>query len=152
MGEVYRAHDKRLKRDVAIKILPDEFTRNDDRLNRFEREAQILASLNHTNIAAIHDLQELNGSRFLILELVEGDTLADILEKRGRLPVAAAMNIRLWNTRMYQQSADERRTYTFAGRRKPRFTGSIIGDPFEELGKPSSLAGVKELNVRSPMA
>src|SRR5438552_8858682 len=77
MGEVYRAHDTRLKRDVAIKILPEEFSRDHDRLSRFQREAEALASLNHTNIAAIHDVQESEGASFLVLELVEGETLAD---------------------------------------------------------------------------
>src|SRR5262244_2282802 len=77
MGEVYRATDKKLKRDVAIKILPEEFSRDDDRAGRFQREAEVLASLNHPNIAVIYDLQETNGLRFLVLELVEGETLAD---------------------------------------------------------------------------
>src|ERR1041384_1209525 len=77
MGEVYRGRDMKLKREVAIKILPDEFSRDPDRISRFQREAEVLASLNHTNIAAIYDLEEANGSRFLILELVEGETLAD---------------------------------------------------------------------------
>ena len=65
MGEVYRARDTRLGRDVAIKILPREFTAYPDRLTRFEREARVLASLNHPNIAAIYDLQETDGSRYL---------------------------------------------------------------------------------------
>src|SRR5438876_9710726 len=77
MGEVYRARDAKLKRDVAIKILPDEFAGDSDRIARFQREAEALAALNHQNIAAIYDLQEANSTRFLILELVEGDTLAD---------------------------------------------------------------------------
>src|SRR5215831_2059863 len=77
MGEVYRARDTKLKRDVAIKILPNEFAHDADRLSRFQREAEVLASLNHPNIATIYDLQEATGSRFLILELVEGETLAD---------------------------------------------------------------------------
>src|SRR5262245_23559365 len=77
MGEVDRARDSKMKREVAIKVLPEEFSRDQDRVNRFQREAEVLASLNHSNIAAIHDLQEANGSRFLILELVEGETLAD---------------------------------------------------------------------------
>ena len=80
MGEVYRARDTKLKREVAIKILPDEFARDPDRVSRFQREAEVLASLNHPNIAAIYDLQEANDSRFLVLELVEGDTLADRLQ------------------------------------------------------------------------
>ena len=70
MGEVYRARDTKLKREVAIKILPEEFSRDPERVARFQREAEVLASLNHPNIAAIHDLDEANGSRFLVLELV----------------------------------------------------------------------------------
>ena len=70
MGEVYRARDTKLKREVAIKILPEELSRDDDRLSRFRCEAEVLASLNHVNIAAIYDLQESQGIRFLVLELV----------------------------------------------------------------------------------
>src|SRR5215472_3951060 len=76
MGEVYRAHDGRLGRDVALKILPSEFADTPDRLARFRREARTLASLNHPNIAAIHGLEEFGGLEFLVLELVEGETLA----------------------------------------------------------------------------
>jgi serine/threonine protein kinase/Tol biopolymer transport system component len=79
MGEVYRAHDPKLGRDVAIKILPRAFTTHPDRLARFEREARLLASLNHPNICGIHGIEESDGIRFLILELVEGETLADTL-------------------------------------------------------------------------
>src|ERR1700739_1951535 len=86
MGEVYRARDTKLKRDVAIKILPDEFARDADRVSRFQREAEVLASLNHPNIAAIHDLQHSGDTQFLVMELVEGETLADRI-KRGPLPV-----------------------------------------------------------------
>jgi len=92
MGVVYRARDLKLKREVAIKILPDEFSRDADRISRFQREAEVLASLNHPNIAAIYDLQEANGSRFLVLELVEGETLAERI-KRGRIPVDESLNI-----------------------------------------------------------
>src|SRR5262245_28678969 len=92
MGEVYRARDTKLKREVAIKILPDEFASSPDRVARFQREAELLASLNHPNIAAIYDLQEAAGVRFLILELVEGDTLAERLA-RGPLPVDEAIRI-----------------------------------------------------------
>src|SRR6266487_4235502 len=92
MGEVYRARDTKLKREVAIKILPDEFSRDPDRLSRFQREAEVLASLNHPNIAAIYDLEEASGSRFLVLELVEGETLAQRI-KRGPLPIDEALNI-----------------------------------------------------------
>src|SRR5215510_10253586 len=86
MGEVYRARDLKLKREVAIKILPEEFSRDADRVNRFQREAEVLASLNHPNIAAIYDLQQTEGSRYLVLELVEGETLADRIA-RGPIPV-----------------------------------------------------------------
>src|SRR5215470_1409069 len=92
MGEVYRARDAKLKRDVAIKILPDEFSKDDDRVSRFQREAEVLASLNHPNIAAIYDLQEANDTRFLILELVEGETLAERIQ-RGPIPVEEALRI-----------------------------------------------------------
>src|SRR5213595_1465523 len=77
MGEVYRARDSRLKREVAIKVLPDEFCRDAERVSRFQREAEVLASLNHPHIAAIHHLEEFEQSRLLVLELVEGETLAD---------------------------------------------------------------------------
>jgi serine/threonine protein kinase len=92
MGEVYRARDTKLKRDVAIKILPDEFARDADRVSRFQREAELLASLNHPNIAAIYDVEEANGIRYLILEMVEGETLAERL-KRGPLPASEALKI-----------------------------------------------------------
>src|SRR5215471_11717534 len=92
MGEVYRARDTKLKREVAIKILPDEFSRDVDRLTRFQREAEVLASLNHPNIAAIYDLQEANETRFLVLELVDGETLAGRI-RRGPIPVAEALEI-----------------------------------------------------------
>src|SRR5436853_3236350 len=92
MGEVYRARDLKLKREVAIKILPEEFSRDADRVSRFQREAEVLAALNHPNIASIYDLQEANETRFLVLELVEGETLADRL-KRGPIPIEEALNI-----------------------------------------------------------
>src|SRR5262249_61985535 len=92
MGEVYRARDSKLKRDVAIKILPDEFSRDPARLSRLQREAEVLASLNHPNIAAIYDLQEATDTRFLVLELVEGETLAGRILP-GRIPVEASLSI-----------------------------------------------------------
>src|SRR5262249_26480668 len=92
MGEVYLAHDSKLKREVAIKILPNEFSRDPERVSRFEREDEVLASLNHPNIAAIYDLQEVNDTRFLVLELVEGETLAERIQ-RGPIPVEEALNI-----------------------------------------------------------
>src|SRR5262245_12534259 len=92
MGEVYRARDLKLKREVAIKILPEEFSRDAERVSRFQREAEVLASLNHPNIAAIYGLQEANETRFLVLELVEGETLADRIA-RGPIPVEEALDI-----------------------------------------------------------
>src|ERR1043166_9326428 len=89
MGEVYRGRDTKLKRDVAIKILPDEFSRDPDRVRRFQREAEVLASLNHPNIAAIHSLEEENSSRFLVLELFVGETLAERIA-RGPIPLEEA--------------------------------------------------------------
>ncbi len=83
MGEVWRARDTRLGRDVALKILPEVFAHDPDRLARFQREAQVLASLNHPNIAAIHGLEESGGVRALVLELVEGPTLADRICRRN---------------------------------------------------------------------
>src|ERR687897_94001 len=86
MGEVYRARDTRLNRDVAIKVLPDVFSADADRLARFKREAHVLASLNHPNIASIHGLEETSSGNALVLELVEGLTLADriVLTKASR--------------------------------------------------------------------
>ena len=92
MGEVYRARDTKLGREVALKILPENFAGDPERRARFEREAQLLASLNHTNIAAIYGLEEANGLRFLVLELVPGKTLAERLSS-GRLEVEEALNI-----------------------------------------------------------
>src|SRR5213596_1758135 len=77
MGEVYRARDTQLKRDVALKFLPADVAGDADRLARFQREAEILASLNHSNIAQIYGLEEDRGVTALVLELVEGPTLAD---------------------------------------------------------------------------
>ncbi len=94
MGEVWRARDSKLKREVAVKTLPEEFANDKERLARFEREATLLASLNHPNIATIHGLEEDGGTRFLVLELVEGDTLADRLE-RGAIPVEESVKLAL---------------------------------------------------------
>ena len=98
MGEVYRARDTRLKRDVAIKVLPDGVATDPERLARFHREAELLASLNHPNIAAIYGLEESSGGsvdppiKALVLELIEGDTLADRLA-RGPMRFSDAMAI-----------------------------------------------------------
>jgi len=92
MGEVYRAKDTKLGRDVALKILPATFTTDPERAARFRREAQVLASLNHPHIAQIHGLDEANGTQFLVLELVDGESL-DKRIARGRIPVDAALAI-----------------------------------------------------------
>jgi TolB-like protein len=91
MGVVYRAHDPKLGRDVAIKTLPKEFGDDPERLARFHREARVLASLNHPNIAAIYGLEESGGMNFLILELVEGETLAERLKRTGPMPCNEAL-------------------------------------------------------------
>jgi serine/threonine-protein kinase len=92
MGEVYRARDTTLGRDVAVKILPAAFTTNPERLARFEREARVLATLNHPNIGAIYGLETADGVRGIVLELVEGDTLADRIQ-RGPLPIREVLGI-----------------------------------------------------------
>jgi len=93
MGEVYRARDSRLGRDVAIKSLPAEVAREPDRLARFHREARTLAALNHPNIAAIYGLEESGGGSFLVLELVEGETLAERLQRTGPVPLSEALSM-----------------------------------------------------------
>ena len=92
MGEVYRARDGKLGRDVAIKVLPEEFAKDKERLARFEREAKLLASLNHPNIATIHGLEESDGVKALVLELVEGPTLAERIAE-GPIPVEETLAI-----------------------------------------------------------
>ena len=92
MGEVYRAHDTKLGRDVALKVLPDLFADDPERLARFQREARILASLNHPNIASIYGLEESGDTRALVLELVEGPTLAERIAQ-GAIPVDEALPI-----------------------------------------------------------
>src|SRR5579863_8581682 len=93
MGEVYQAHDTKLGRDVAIKILPDAFAHDSERLARFQREAKMLASLNHPNIATIHGLEQSNGTSYLVMELVSGETLADRIKREGAVPVEEALKI-----------------------------------------------------------
>src|SRR5262245_13424330 len=77
MGEVYRARDSKLKRDVALKVLPEEFSHDSERTRRFRREAEVLATLNHPHIAQIYGLEETHRTLCLVLELVEGETLAE---------------------------------------------------------------------------
>ena len=93
MGEVWRARDSKLGREVALKTLPEEFARDNDRLARFEREARVLAAINHPNIASIYGLEEHAGGRFIVLELVEGENLAERLA-RGPMPVEDAIRVR----------------------------------------------------------
>jgi eukaryotic-like serine/threonine-protein kinase len=92
MGEVYRGHDSRLKRDVALKVLPPAFTRDADRLARFRREALLLASLNHPNIATIYGFEEFDGVSAIVMELIEGDTLADRIAQ-GPLSIGEALRL-----------------------------------------------------------
>src|SRR3972149_3653356 len=91
-GDVYQATDSKLGRSVAIKLLPEEFSHDADRVARFRREARVLASLNHPNIAAIYGFEESGGRNFLVMEFVPGDTLA-VRIRRGAIPVAEALGI-----------------------------------------------------------
>src|SRR5262245_8626897 len=93
MGEVYRATDTKLGRSVAIKFLPEAFSHDTERVARFQREARVLASLNHPNIAAIHGLEEIDSRHFLVMELVPGETLADRIERGGAIPFDEALPI-----------------------------------------------------------
>ncbi len=107
MSEVYRAHDSRLGRDVAIKTLPPEFARDPERLSRFRREARTLASLNHPNIAAIYGLEEADEVDYLVLELVEGIRSMD----RCPLPPRSIVPAR-WRTRCRRRTNTESSTAT----------------------------------------
>jgi serine/threonine-protein kinase len=92
MGEVYQATDSKLGRSVAIKFLPEAFTHDTERVARFQREARVLASLNHPNVAAIYGVEESGVRKFLVMELVPGDTLAERI-KRGPIPVDESLGI-----------------------------------------------------------
>ena len=92
MGEVYRARDSRLRRDVAIKVLPAAFAADPDRLARFEQEARAAAALNHPNIVTIHSVEEVDGRVFLTLEYVQGRTLAEIIQPGG-VPIDRLLSI-----------------------------------------------------------
>src|SRR5688500_763182 len=93
MGEVYRARDTKLNRDVALKVLPPAFSANPDRVARFAREARMLASLNHPNIGSIYGLEDSGNSSALVLELVEGETLDARLLRRGALSLSEAVAV-----------------------------------------------------------
>ena len=92
MGAVYRARDTKLDRDVAIKVLPEELSRDPERLARFKREAKLLASLNHPGIATLHGFEKVDEQAFLVMELVEGETLADRIT-RGAIPLDETIEI-----------------------------------------------------------
>src|SRR5215510_13108546 len=92
MGDVYQATDTKLGRGVAIKFLPEAFSHDTERVARFQREARVLASLNHPNIAAIHGVEQIDTRHFLVMELVSGETLAERI-KRGAIPIEEALPI-----------------------------------------------------------
>ena len=93
MGEVYQAHDTKLGRDVAIKVLPEAFAHDPERLSRFQREAKMLAALNHPNIATIYGLEQSGGTSYLVMELVPGETLAERVKRDGAVPIEEALTI-----------------------------------------------------------
>ena len=93
MGEVYRARDTRLEREVALKVLPEVFSREPERLARFQREARLLAALNHPNIATIHGLEHSDGTHYLVMEWVPGETVAEHIKRKGAVPVDEALAI-----------------------------------------------------------
>src|ERR1700681_2113036 len=93
MGEVYQAHDTKLGRDVAIKVLPEAFAHDADRLSRFQREAKMLAALNHPNIATIHGLEQSGGTSYLVMELVSGETLQERVKRDGAVPIEESLAI-----------------------------------------------------------
>src|ERR1700674_210982 len=93
MGEVYQANDTKLGRDVAIKVLPEAFEHDADQLARFQREAKMLAALNHPNIATIYGLEQAGGTNYLVMELVSGETLAERIKRDGIVPIEEALGI-----------------------------------------------------------
>ena len=107
MGEVYQAHDTKLGRDVAIKVLPGSFVHDPERLSRFQREAKMLAALNHPNIATIYGLEQSGGASYLVMELVPGETLAERV-KAGPLPIEEALKIASADCRSAGSRARER--------------------------------------------
>jgi serine/threonine protein kinase len=110
MGEVYRARDAKLGRDVALKVLPEEFARDPERMKRFQREAQVLAGLNHPQIAAIYGIEESSGVPALVMELVEGPTLADRI-KSGPLPLDEALVLAVQIAEAIEYAHDRSVTY-----------------------------------------
>src|SRR3990172_3073081 len=92
-GDVYQATDSKLGRSVAIKLLPEAFARDAERVARFQREARVLASLNHPNISTLYGAEQADSRHFLVMELVEGDTLRDRISRDGAVPVEETLNI-----------------------------------------------------------
>ena len=93
MGEVYQAHDTKLGRDVAIKVLPEAVAHDAERLSRFQREAKMLAALNHPNIATIFGLDQSGGTNYLVMELIPGENLAERIQRGGPIPVEESLQI-----------------------------------------------------------
>jgi Tol biopolymer transport system component len=93
MGEVYQAHDTKLGRDVAIKVLPEAFAHDPEKLSRFQREAKMLAALNHPNIATIYGLEQSNSTSYLVMELVAGENLAERIKREGAVPIEESLTI-----------------------------------------------------------
>jgi serine/threonine protein kinase len=93
MGEVYRARDSKLCREVAIKVLPDIFARDPEKLSRYQREAKMLAALNHPNIATIYGLEQSGNTNYLVMELVSGETLAQRIQSEGPIPLDEVLGI-----------------------------------------------------------
>ena len=108
MGEVYQAHDTKLGRDVAIKVLPEAFAHDPERLSRFQREAKMLASLNHPNIATIYGLEQSNGTSYLVMELVSGETLQERVKRDGASSSRRSADDRETDRRSTRSSSRER--------------------------------------------
>ena len=136
MGEVYQATDTKLKRQVAIKVLPESVAADVDRLARFQREAEVLASLNHPHIAQIHGLEDAEGVKALVMELVEGPTLADRIAQ-GAIPVDEALPIAKQIAEALEEAHDSRCTATLTHEEtRPMFT---IRSPHESFNSDSLL-------------
>ncbi len=153
MGQVYRAHDTKLNRDVALKILPDAFASDPDRLARFTREAQTLASLNHPNIAHIHGLEESGGVRALVMELVDGDDLSERIA-RGAVPIDDALNIAkqiaLALEAAHEQNIIHRDLKPANIKVRPDGTVKVLDFGLAKAMGPTSEASGEALTMRSP--
>ena len=144
MGDVYQATDSKLGRSVAVKFLPEAFARDADRVSRFEREARVLASLNHPNIAAIYGLEDSDGKKFLVMELVPGETLAERIT-RGPVPVEDALGIakqmaealEAAHEKGHHPSGPEARQHQGDGRRQGQGARFRIGEGLPAGGRES---------------